>query len=306
MLKSYPEFYNKRFKCDVPQQNVSTDESVNELDRSESSSPNLADNSPQSNSTPSGLLQTGVMPLQSIGNKMNSKTAIDFATAYSGIASQSYYSPQNYENYAHFQNHHLNSFQQNQYGAAQPQQPYQFYPGYNATSMQQQQQRHAMTNHRTSLGSSSSADSSSISLNSPPQVDENSSVPRFNAYNSSLGVKPVAPLVQQVNTNETLLRKQNSSANLSFNMGSDDGSMPAKKRRPVPVEHKDNTYWEKRRKNNESAKRSRDVRRSKEEHISIRVIYLEQENLQLRTELALLRSETEKLRAMLYANNQVN
>lgn len=74
-----------------------------------------------------------------------------------------------------------------------------------------------------------------------------------------------------------------------------------KKRRAVPVENKDETYWEKRRKNNESAKRSRDMRRSKEEHISIRVIYLEQENLQLKTELALMRNETEKLRAMLYA-----
>ena len=74
----------------------------------------------------------------------------------------------------------------------------------------------------------------------------------------------------------------------------------------MPVEHKDNQYWEKRKKNNESAKRSRDVRRSKEEHISIRVIYLEQENLQLRTECALLRNETEKLRSMLYASNSNN
>lgn len=74
-----------------------------------------------------------------------------------------------------------------------------------------------------------------------------------------------------------------------------------KKRRAIPVENKDEAYWEKRRKNNESAKRSRDMRRSKEEHISIRVIYLEQENLQLKTELALMKTETEKLRAMLYA-----
>lgn len=78
-------------------------------------------------------------------------------------------------------------------------------------------------------------------------------------------------------------------------------SAGSKKRRPIPVENKDDQYWEKRRKNNESAKRSRDLRRSKEEHISVRVIYLEQENLQLRTELAMMKTETEKLRAMLYA-----
>ncbi len=107
--------------------------------------------------------------------------------------------------------------------------------------------------------------------------------------------------------NNSLLRISNSSsslANLSVTSEDSDGSgVSLKKRRPIPVENKDSTYWEKRRKNNESAKRSRDIRRTKEEHISIRVIYLEQENLQLRTEVALLRNEAEKLRAMLYANN---
>jgi hypothetical protein len=63
---------------------------------------------------------------------------------------------------------------------------------------------------------------------------------------------------------------------------------------------KDITYWDKRKKNNESAKRSRDARRMKEEQIALRVVYLEQENLQLRTEVSLLRSEIEKLRCMLY------
>ncbi|XP_064632496.1 transcription factor VBP-like [Lineus longissimus] len=65
-------------------------------------------------------------------------------------------------------------------------------------------------------------------------------------------------------------------------------------------EMKDGGYWEKRKKNNESAKRSRDARRMKEEQIALRVVYLEQENLQLRTEVSLLRSEIEKLRCMLY------
>jgi len=61
-------------------------------------------------------------------------------------------------------------------------------------------------------------------------------------------------------------------------------------------------YWEKRRKNNESAKRSRDARRMKEEQIAMRVVYLEQENLQLRTEASLLKNEIEKLRHMLYSS----
>ena len=82
-----------------------------------------------------------------------------------------------------------------------------------------------------------------------------------------------------------------------------DGSfkMPPKKR-PVNVdeEQKDEGYWEKRKKNNESAKRSREARRMKEEQIALRVVFLEQENLQLKTEVSLLKSEIEKLRCMLY------
>ena len=84
----------------------------------------------------------------------------------------------------------------------------------------------------------------------------------------------------------------------------DDSStsrMPPKKRPlSVPEDAKDACYWEKRKKNNESAKRSRDARRMKEEQIAMRVVYLEQENLQLRTEVSLLKNEIEKLRCMLY------
>ncbi|XP_037780961.1 translation initiation factor IF-2-like [Penaeus monodon] len=63
---------------------------------------------------------------------------------------------------------------------------------------------------------------------------------------------------------------------------------------------KDEAYWERRRKNNEAAKRSRDARRAKEDEIAIRAAFLEQENLKLRVEVASLKSETAKLRCMLY------
>ena len=68
----------------------------------------------------------------------------------------------------------------------------------------------------------------------------------------------------------------------------------------VAPARKDDQYWDKRQKNNDSAKRSREARRVKEEQISMRVICLEQENLQLRTELSLLKSDIDKLRVMLY------
>ncbi|XP_076282191.1 transcription factor giant [Lasioglossum baleicum] len=66
------------------------------------------------------------------------------------------------------------------------------------------------------------------------------------------------------------------------------------------VDEKDAAYWERRRKNNEAAKRSRDARRAKEDEIAIRAAFLEQENIKLRYELVALRNETAKLRCMVY------
>ena len=73
-----------------------------------------------------------------------------------------------------------------------------------------------------------------------------------------------------------------------------------KKTKPVPEERKDDAYWERRRKNNEAAKRSRDTRRMKEEEIAMRAAFLEQENLKLRAQVAILKNETAKLHYMLY------
>lgn len=81
--------------------------------------------------------------------------------------------------------------------------------------------------------------------------------------------------------------------------GSSNGSS-GKKRQRNGDEIKDEAYWERRRKNNEAAKRSRDARRAKEDEIAIRAAFLEQENLKLRFELANLKNETAKLRCMIY------
>ncbi len=65
---------------------------------------------------------------------------------------------------------------------------------------------------------------------------------------------------------------------------------------------KDEAYWERRRKNNEAAKRSRDARRAKEDEIAIRAAFLEQENLKLRCELSTARDEAAKYRCLLYSS----
>ncbi|XP_022661105.1 uncharacterized protein LOC111265808 isoform X2 [Varroa jacobsoni] len=70
---------------------------------------------------------------------------------------------------------------------------------------------------------------------------------------------------------------------------------------PFPEELKDTAYWERRRKNNEAAKRSRDARRAKEDEIAIRAAYLEQENIKLKVELSTLNQQLAHLRAFVEA-----
>lgn len=82
-------------------------------------------------------------------------------------------------------------------------------------------------------------------------------------------------------------------------------ALKKRKRRPQPIPEdcKDDAYWERRKRNNESAKRSREMRRIKEQQTTMRVIYLEQENLRLKTESDMLRGELEKLREIMYNRN---
>ena len=88
-------------------------------------------------------------------------------------------------------------------------------------------------------------------------------------------------------------------SNDSEDKGLDSGTS-RKKVRPVPEEKKDSAYWERRRKNNDAAKRSRDARRMKEEEIALRAVFLEQDNMKLRAEVSILKSELARLHYMFY------
>nr|XP_018907806.1 PREDICTED: protein giant isoform X2 [Bemisia tabaci] len=61
---------------------------------------------------------------------------------------------------------------------------------------------------------------------------------------------------------------------------------------------KDAQYWERRRKNNEAAKRSRDARKAKEDEIAIRAAYLENQNRLLTAEIRHLRFVTDQLKRL--------
>lgn len=76
-------------------------------------------------------------------------------------------------------------------------------------------------------------------------------------------------------------------------------SLPFKKRaRAVPPEQKDSAYYEKRARNNESAKRSRDSRRQKEQLTQERLACLEHENSRLIMENQALRYQLSQLHAL--------
>lgn len=67
----------------------------------------------------------------------------------------------------------------------------------------------------------------------------------------------------------------------------------------VSEELKDDKYWERRRKNNMAAKRSRDARRAKENQVAIRAAFLERENKSLTQELSKAKAENYILRQRL-------
>ena len=91
----------------------------------------------------------------------------------------------------------------------------------------------------------------------------------------------------------------NLSRNMPMSRPNHANRRPRSNRGGVPDKEKDARYWERRRKNNEAARRSRDARRAKEDEIAIRAAMLEQENLRLRVEVAALKNDIEKLRYML-------
>ncbi|KAL3208642.1 hypothetical protein MRX96_038967 [Rhipicephalus microplus] len=110
---------------------------------------------------------------------------------------------------------------------------------------------------------------------------------------------PSPPLSQSPTPSSSLLLASSAAAAMSV-ASLTGGAHPKKSPQPIPAECKDEAYWERRKRNNESAKRSRELRRIKEQQTALRVLYLEQENLQLRTELTMLRSEVDKLRQLLF------
>ncbi|XP_046749737.1 nuclear factor interleukin-3-regulated protein-like [Diprion similis] len=70
-------------------------------------------------------------------------------------------------------------------------------------------------------------------------------------------------------------------------------------KKPIPTEQKDEKYYERRKRNNEAAKKSRDARKIREDHIALKAMMLEHENAILKVQIATLREEAQSLRHVL-------
>lgn len=90
------------------------------------------------------------------------------------------------------------------------------------------------------------------------------------------------------------VKKSNEGTNVKMRRTNRNNNVPTS-----TAEDRDSAYWERRRKNNEAAKRSRDARRAKEDEIAIRAAYLESQHSQLVAQIRFLQEENSKLKCYL-------
>ncbi|XP_023720788.1 D site-binding protein [Cryptotermes secundus] len=74
---------------------------------------------------------------------------------------------------------------------------------------------------------------------------------------------------------------------------------PRGEKKPIPEDQKDEKYYERRKRNNQAAKKSRDARKMREDQIALRATMLEHENALLRAQVITLKEEIQSLRHML-------
>jgi hypothetical protein len=74
---------------------------------------------------------------------------------------------------------------------------------------------------------------------------------------------------------------------------------PRGEKKPIPDEQKDERYFERRKRNNLAAKKSRDQRKLREDAIGMRASFLEKDNAILRSQVSTLREERNSLQGLI-------
>ncbi|XP_069987243.1 uncharacterized protein [Penaeus vannamei] len=101
---------------------------------------------------------------------------------------------------------------------------------------------------------------------------------------------PVTPEKQLMNNGSNLLVRA---------LATSAPRRPRGEKKPIPDTLKDEKYYERRKRNNLAAKKSRDARKQREDQVAMRASYLEKENAILRAQVATLRDEASSLRHLL-------
>ena len=88
-------------------------------------------------------------------------------------------------------------------------------------------------------------------------------------------------------------------------LNADKNRRPRSEKKAIPEDQKDQKYFERRRRNNEAAKKSRDFRKQREDELAIRASFLERSNSVLRVQVHSMREEAMKLRQMWFQKCQL-
>ncbi|KAF7487973.1 Thyrotroph embryonic factor [Sarcoptes scabiei] len=177
----------------------------------------------------------------------------------------------------------------------------QAYQMFRSQILEAKRQTNPRSNRRSSRSSNSQHsddNSSNSSFNGNSSIDQ--SIQIENGQNLAIKEDLITSNgLQLVSALQNPITDVNQFINSSSKISAANNSSVRKRGRPLPEDQKDEAYWERRRKNNEAAKRSRDLRRAKEDEIAIRACFLEQENRQLKCELLQMKMELDKLRTLL-------
>lgn len=108
---------------------------------------------------------------------------------------------------------------------------------------------------------------------------------------SGVGASPISFTDEAVSilTSSSMLARSLLGRTSSVKRKESPASSIRRKREFIPIDKKDDGYWDKRRKNNEAAKRSREKRRMNDMVLESRVLALLEENARLRAELLALK-----------------
>ena len=110
------------------------------------------------------------------------------------------------------------------------------------------------------------------------------------------GFTPISPPISE--TDHTALIEHSTPSGVSEYAGGEP-SRGKRKRSFIPDERKDDEYWEGRKKNNISAKKSREMRKKRRDQELQRAETAIHENNKLKTELDVLKNEVSSLRRLL-------